>query len=80
VSASAAAQARASTAQLLTQQLATTDQLVQADKAVSDARTSLPHSEQGAGSRPILSWRRLRASSQPSPLPKATVPLRVQQS
>lgn len=42
VSALAAAQkARASTAQLLTQQLATTDQLVQADKAVSDARTSL---------------------------------------
>jgi len=42
VSALAAAQkARASTAQLLAQQLATTDQLVQADKAVSDARTSL---------------------------------------
>ncbi|MGU3317464.1 efflux RND transporter periplasmic adaptor subunit [Sphingomonas sp. M6A6_1c] len=42
VSALAAAQkARASTAQLLTQQLATIDQLVQADKALSDARTSL---------------------------------------
>lgn len=42
VSALAAAQkARASTAQLLAQQLATTDQLVQADKAVSDARTTL---------------------------------------
>lgn len=32
---------RASTAQLLSQQLATTDQLTQADKAVSDARTAL---------------------------------------
>ena len=42
VSALAAAQkARTTTAQLLAQQLATTDQLVQADKAVSDARTSL---------------------------------------
>ena len=40
VSALAAAQkARATTAQLLAQQLATTDQLVQAHKAVSDART-----------------------------------------
>ena len=52
VSALAAAQkARASTAQLLTQQLATTDQLVQADKAVSDARTSLAALRaEGAGS------------------------------
>ena len=38
---SAAQKTRATTAQLLTQQLATTDQLVQADKALSDARTSL---------------------------------------
>jgi RND family efflux transporter MFP subunit len=37
----AAQKARASTAQLLAQQLATTDQLVQAEKAVSDARTAL---------------------------------------
>jgi RND family efflux transporter MFP subunit len=42
VSALAAAQKqRVSTAQLLSQQLATTDQLTQADKAVSDARTAL---------------------------------------
>lgn len=37
----AAEKARASVAQLLTQQLATSDQLVQADKAVTDARTAL---------------------------------------
>lgn len=37
----AAQKARTTTAQLLAQQLATTDQLVQADKAVSDARTAL---------------------------------------
>lgn len=42
VAALAAAQKqRATTAQLLTQQLATQDQLVQADKAVSDAQTAL---------------------------------------
>jgi RND family efflux transporter MFP subunit len=52
VSALAAAQkARASTAQLLSQQLATSDQLVQADKAVSDARTALAALRaEGAGS------------------------------
>ncbi|MGR6327485.1 efflux RND transporter periplasmic adaptor subunit [Sphingomonas sp. XXL09] len=37
----AATAQRATTAQLLTQQLATRDQLVQADKAVADARTAL---------------------------------------
>lgn len=37
----AATSQRATTAQLLTQQLATRDQLVQADKAVADARTAL---------------------------------------
>ncbi|WP_277978940.1 efflux RND transporter periplasmic adaptor subunit [Sphingomonas phyllosphaerae] len=37
----AARKTRASTAQLLAQQLATTDQLVQADKTVSDAQTAL---------------------------------------
>ncbi|MDG6745508.1 efflux RND transporter periplasmic adaptor subunit, partial [Staphylococcus aureus] len=52
ISALAAAQkARASTAQLLAQQLATTDQLVQADKAVSDARVALAALRaEGAGS------------------------------
>lgn len=46
----AAQKARASTAQLLSQQLATTDQLVQADKAVSDARTALAALQaEGAG-------------------------------
>ncbi|WP_353888496.1 efflux RND transporter periplasmic adaptor subunit [uncultured Sphingomonas sp.] len=47
----AAQKARATTAQLLSQQLATTDQLVQADKAVSDARTALAALQaEGAGS------------------------------
>lgn len=47
----AAQKARVSTAQLLAQQLATTDQLVQADKAVSDARTALAALRaEGAGS------------------------------
>ena len=46
----AAQQARATTAQLLTQQLATRDQLVQADKAVADARTALAAlAKEGAG-------------------------------
>lgn len=47
----AAQKARTSTAQLLTEQLATTDQLVQADKAVSDARATLAALKtDGAGS------------------------------
>lgn len=47
----AAQKQRATTAQLLTQQLATRDQLVQADKAVADARTTLAAlGKEGAGS------------------------------
>lgn len=47
----AARKAKATTAQLLSQQLATTDQQVQADKAVSDAQTTLAALRaEGAGS------------------------------
>jgi len=51
----AARRQRATTAQLLTQQLATRDQLTQADKAVADAQTALAAlRQQGAGQRTRL--------------------------
>lgn len=65
----AAREARATTAQLLTQQLATRDQLVQADKAVTDAQVALAAlAKEGAGAASLT----LRA---PSTGVVATIPV-----